>query len=101
MPTPSVGKNNAPSMRCSSITFNRMSRSRYAGSVGSSSPNSSTTPAPPSLFPRKYCSRLPGLARWLNVGFGMNRFTRPPTSSRVLPSISAHCIARLAYSGSM
>ena len=37
----------------------------------------------------------PGLATGSNVGFGMKRLTLPPTSSRCLPSISAHCIARL------
>ncbi|MCW2933556.1 MAG: hypothetical protein JWM19_4518 [Actinomycetia bacterium] len=29
------------------------------------------------------------------VGFGMNLFTLPPTSRRVLPSSCAHCMARL------
>ncbi len=51
--------------------------------------------------PRKYWSRLPGRATGSKVGLGMNRLTVPPTSRRFLPSISAHCMARLAMAGSM
>ncbi len=53
------------------------------------------------LRPRKYSSRLPGLATGSNRGLGMNRLIFPPTSSRFRPLISAHCMARLAMAGSM
>ena len=53
-------------------------------------------PSPLGLRPRKYSSSAPGLEIGSNVGFGMKRLTLPPTSSRCLPSISAHCIGALA-----
>jgi hypothetical protein len=51
--------------------------------------------------PRKYSSRLPGLATGSKVGFGMNRLILPPTNRRWRPLISAHCMARLAIFGSI
>ena len=83
-------------MPCWSMTASRASRSRYSGRIGSSSPNSSMVLAFFGLRPRKYSSIAPGLATGSNVGFGMKRLILPPTSSRVLPSIWAHCIVRLA-----
>ncbi len=71
----------------------RASRLRYDGLIGSSSPNAARMSGADSLA-RKYESRQPGLATGSKVGFGMNRLTLPPTRSRFLPSISAHCIAR-------
>ena len=88
-------------MPCASITAMRASRSRYSARIGSSSPNSTLGSAPFGLRPRKYSSMTPGAATGSKVGFGMNLFTLPPTSSRVRPSICAHCMARLRYAGSM
>ena len=52
MPTPSVGNMKQPAMPCSSITARRASRSRYAGLIGSSSPNAARMSSPATL-PRK------------------------------------------------
>ncbi len=89
-----------PSMPWVSISAIRASRSRYSARTGSSSPNSLLGSALFGFRPRKYSSITPGAATGSNVGFGMNLFTLPPTSSRVLPSICAHCMARLRYAGS-
>ena len=101
IPTASVGKNSAPSVLRLSMVFKRISRSRYAGSHGRSSPNRSLTLSPFGLRPRKYCSRLPGAESMSNVGFGMKRLIFPPTSNIWRPFTSAHCIQRRLNSGSM
>ena len=82
-------------MPWASISASRASRSRYSGRMASRSPNSLRGSAPFGLRPRKYSSMTPGAATGSKVGFGMNLFTLPPTSSRVLPSTCAHCMARL------
>ena len=83
------------------MTRRRASRSRYSGRIGSRSPKRDRMSFDPGFLPRKYSSRLPGLATGSKSGLGMNRFTLPPTRSRRLPLMSAHCMARLAMTGSM
>ena len=51
IPTPSVGKKNAPRMRCLSITSMRASRFRYSAWIGSSSPKASRIEAPRLVLP--------------------------------------------------
>ncbi len=90
-----------PCMPWASIAASRASRLRYAAGIGSSSPNNEFRSAPRGLRPRKYSSSAPGFPTGSKVGFGMNRFTLPPTSSRCLPSSCAHWMARFLSLGSM
>ena len=93
----------APSSFWVSMRRSRASRFWYSGwsARRSSSPKSVDVSAPLGLRPLKYSSSAPGFDTGSQVGLGMNRLIRPPTSSRDFPLIWAHCMPRLANCGSM
>ena len=78
-----------PCSRCASINSRRASGSRYAGLIGSRSPNASRMESPARL-PRKYSSSNRAWPTGSNVGFGMKRNTLLSTTIRGLPPIVAH-----------